>query len=314
MFYKIKVVVVCICFLFGLCGCRSDSKESISYQEGQSQYKIVLLGKESYVYSDIGLINGIDMAIEELKGTVDITWEHYDDNGDYEKGLLYGEQLAKDNSVLAVFTFQDFEVVEALASRFHEEKKPLISVQGCYESTLQKGYDYFFSAFTSAEDMGVAMGQYCKLKGVSNVACSHSDTTFELDEMRGFQREANKNSVRVADMIQGPNTMTELQNVYYTWKQLGVDAIYLAHYTYSNTEWMLQMIDYIRSKDPNILIMSDYSLNNEETLEAYGDALEGVVIPAPYSIQENEKMGEFREKYESSIKSTFKKLHLREND
>ena len=105
-----------------------------------------------------------------------------------------------------------------------------------------------------------------------------------------------------------------LQNVYYTWKQLGVDAIYLAHYTYSNTEWMLQMIDYIRSKDPNILIMSDYSLNNEETLEAYGDALEGVVIPAPYSIQENEKMGEFREKYESKYKKSMSNVAVQGYD
>lgn len=297
-----KLILISIFLLLISAGCGQG--ENSQKSGSMDARKIVILGKESYVYSDQALINGLDMAIEEINQQgIDLCWEHMDDNGEYETGILYGGMLAKDDSVLAVLTVQDFEVIDALAPVFDEAKKPFISIQGCNESTLQGGYQFFISAFTSAQDMGKAVADYCGANGIKRIACSHTDTTFELSEMRGFQRNAEENNIEVVDMIQGPNTMIELKNKFDQWEALQVDAVYLAHLTYSDTSWMIDIIRYIKEQNPDIQILSDYSLDNTSTLEAYGDVLEGVVIPAPYSIEENEKTQRFREKYKNKFGS-----------
>ncbi len=296
---RIRGMAFLMFVIFILVGCQNITFEKTT--NNVQANKIVILGKESYVYSDEALIHGIDLALEELdQRGIKLSLEHMDDKGEYETGIMYGGMLAKDDSVLAVLTVQDFDVIDTLAPVFEEAKKPFISIQGCNESTLEGEYRYFLSAFTSAQDMGKAVADYCGENGLKRIACSHTDTTFELSEMRGFQRNAQENGVNVVDMIQGPNTMIELKNLYYQWDSLKVDGVYLAHLTYSDTAWMLDIIKYLKEQNPNIQILSDYSLNNTSTLEKYGDILEGVVIPAPYSIEENQMTKEFRKKYQKN--------------
>ena len=296
--WVILLAMLC-CMLMVSCG----NFRQVSGEKEIQEYKIALLGKESYVYSDQTFINGMEMALEEVKKEgVTLSYQHMDDGGDYEGGVLAGEALAKDDSVLAVFTFQDFDIIEALAPTFEEAKKPLISVQGCYDTTLQAGYECFISAFTSAGDMGKAMANYCADYGIKRVACSHTGTEFEREEMRGFERQARNTGVDIVDMIQGPNNMTQLKSTYYHWEKLGIDAVYMAHLTYSDTEWMLQMIQYLKEKNPQIKILSDYSLNNDRTLEKYGEVLEGVVIPAPYSVEKSQAEEEFRKQFKKLYK------------
>lgn len=300
---KLSGAVGLVCFLsvLLLAGC---GKQSPAATAGQKEYKIVLLGKESYVYSDAGFIQGLGMAFEEAEERgIPLTFEYVDDNGEYEKGILYGSAAADDPSVLAVFTFQDFDVIETLADIFEEKKKPLLSVQGCYDTTLDSGYDYFVSAFTSAGDMGKSVADYCKREGYTRVACSHSGTEFEEEEMRGFCRRADENGVTVADMVQGPDTMTELKNICRQWESLGVEAVYLAHLTYSDTEWILKMIEYLKEWKSDIQIFGDYSLNHAESLKHYGDVLEGVVIPAPYSVSQTESYQDFCQRYQQKYQT-----------
>lgn len=294
------IIMFCI-FLVTGCSLFQDSKDN----EGKRQYKIILLGKESYVYSDVGFIRGMEMGMDAMQSKEELVFEHVDDNGDYETGLLCGERLAKDDSVIAVFSFQDFDVLEALATVFEENKKPLFLVQGCYETTLEKGYEYIFSAFMSAKGMGTAISDYCKAMGIGKAACSHTDTTFEEEEMIGFASQSQKNNIIVIDMEQGPYTIGDLKRSYRIWETLGVEAVYLAHYTYSNTEWMLEMIGYLKSQNKDLHILSDYSLNNDATLKEFGDILEGVVIAAPYSIEINDaykKLSEdYRKRYDADM-------------
>lgn len=314
---NIKTKICCVMvfvLLFSICGC-GHQEEKKSFVKKDNPKKIVVLGKESYVYSDEALVRGIEMAMEELRQKgIELIWEHIDDNGEYETGISYGGQAARDDSVLAVLTVQDFDVIDALAPVYEEEKKPFISVQGCNESTLQEGYQYFFCAFTSAEDMGKAVADYCGEKGYTRVVCSHTDTTFELSEMRGFQRNASRNNINIVDMIQGPNTMTELKSAYYQWENLEVDAVYLAHLTYSDTSWMLDIIRYLKEQNPKLQILSDYSLNHAATLEEHGNILEGLVIPAPYSVEENELTKEFRKKYEEKYSTSISNVAMQGYD
>lgn len=275
-------------------GCQRDVKR----EEGQTAKKIAILGKEEYVHADEGFLNGVEMALEEQTSS-ELQLVYYDDHGDYENGLSMASQIAQDDQVVAVFSFQDFEVVDAEAECLEEAKKPLFAVQGCYEKTLERGYDYVFSNYMSSKDMGIAMAKYCGEKGYKRVVCSHTDTVFENDEIKGFCAQAAEEGVEIVDMKAGPNNRNELEVSYERWKQLGVDAIYICRYVENveQKEWIFQMIQYIKERDPNFLIMGDYSLNGAKYLEVYGQYMTNAAYPNPYPIVEGDKAKEFEKKY-----------------
>lgn len=277
----------CLFFLllsFFLIGCTKGSTEKVQKEDKVKQ--IAVLGKEAYVYADASFLHGMDLALKEEKN-VSLQWKHYDDQGDYEKGLIMAAQLAEDDNVIAVFSFQDFEVINAEASYFENAKKPLFAVQGCYETTLEQGYDYIFSSYLSSKDMGIAMAQYCAKEGYQRVVCSHTDTVFERDEIIGFCDQAKKEGISIIDMQQGPDDFNRLEMAYHRWEQLGVDALYICKYTENieQKEWIFQLIQYIKEKNPDFLIMGDYSLNGESYLKQYGSSMENVVYPNPYAVE-----------------------------
>lgn len=284
-----------VVLLIGMTGC---SRKKSSQVMAPSDHKVIaVLGKEDYVYADEGFINGMEMALED--GSSNISWEYYDDNGDYEQGLMMAQQLALDNQIVAVYSFQDFEVIDAEAVYFEKAKKPLIAVQGCYESTLEQGYQYIFSAYMSSKDMGVAMAKYCARKGYERVVCSHTNSTFEADEMKGFCAQAEKDGISIVDMQLGPDSMNDLEVAYQRWKQLDVNALYICKYTENieQKEWIFKLIQYVKQQDPDFLVMGDYSLNGQSYLEKYGAEMEGTTYPNPYPVVENENSKSFMTEY-----------------
>lgn len=301
--YALRIAALSfLILLMGLTGC-SGKKAAETVSQPRRQI-IAVLGREDYVYADESFINGMNMALEDASSAV--SWKHYDDNGDYEQGLMLAQQLARDDQVAAVFSFQDFEVIDAEAEYFETAKKPLFAVQGCYEATLEKGYQYVFSAYMSSKDMGVAMAQYCAGKGLERVVCSHSNTTFELDEMKGFCAQAEEEGISVVDMQLGPDSMNDLEVAYQRWKQLGVDALYICKYTENveQKEWIFRLIQYIKQQDPEFLVMGDYSLNGASYLERYGDDMEGTTYPNPYPIADHVSSKAFAKEYKNRFPET----------
>lgn len=290
-------VLVLSLVLLQVTGCGStDSKETA--EETQTK-TIAVLGWDEYLQGNEPFINGMEMALEDSKEEINLNWEYYNDEGDYEQGVLMAQQLAEDEHIAAVLTFQDFEVIDAEAHYFDEEEKPLIIVQGCYEKTLEQGLQYVFSPYVSSKDMGAAMARYCAEQGYERVACSHTDTIFELDEMKGFCKEAESKGISVVDMQIGPDTLNSLESAYKKWKNLGIRALYICRYTETEEQkdWIFKMIEYIKKRDPEFLIMGDYSLDGAEYLKKYGKNMENVAYPNPYSIQKSDKAEKFAERY-----------------
>ena len=140
-FFLFFCTVSTICVLTG-CQDKFGQKD----QDSQQEKKIAILGKEAYVYSDEFFMNGLEMALQGDNQKQQLSWEHYDDHGEYDQGLVLAQRLAEDNNVVAVFSFQDFEVIDAILPYFEKAQKPLFALQGCYETTLEKGAEYFFSS------------------------------------------------------------------------------------------------------------------------------------------------------------------------
>jgi len=300
-----------LCFLFAIfplicLGCSNINTARI--QKEDSIKKIAVLGKEAYVYADESFLHGMELALKEENKEA-LQWQYYDDEGDYEKGLVMAGQLAEDDNVIAVFSFQDFEVINAEASYFEKAEKPLFAVQGCYETTLEQGYDYIFSSYLSSKDMGIAMAKYCAKEGYQRVVCSHTDTAFEKDEMIGFCAQAKEEGISIVDMQQGPDDFNNLEVSYNRWEKLGADALYICKYTENveQKEWIFKLIQYIKEKNPDFLIMGDYSLNGETYLKQYGNQMENVVYPNPYAVEENTVLAkDFVENYKTVYGETEK--------
>ncbi len=268
--------------------------------DGEAQEKeIAILGWDEYVEGNQDFINGMEMALKEWDSRVPIRVKYYNDEGNYDKGLLMAQELTKKDEVVAVFSFQDFEVIDAEASYFEEAEKPLIAIQGCYEKTLEKELKFVFSSYVSSKDMGAAAARYCAQKGIERVACCHTDTTFEKDEVKGFCSEAQAEGMTVTDIQVGLDSSNSLERAYQRWKSLGAQALFLCKYTETENEkdWIFRMIQYIKERDPDFLVLGDYSLNGPEYLEKYGEYMEGTVYPRPYSVTEGEKTEEFESRY-----------------
>lgn len=287
--------------LLSLTAC--DKEEQAEKEEaGTAQEKTVaVLGWDEYVEGNQDFINGMDMALEELGGSISLKKEYYNDGGSYDEGLLMAQELANDEHVAAVFSFQDFEVIEAEAHYFEEAEKPLVAVQGCYEKTLEREFGYIFSSYVSSKDMGAAAAKYCAEKGITRVACSHTDTTFEKDEVKGFCTEAEAAGIVVADLQSGPDSWNDLEQAYRRWENLGIRALFLCKYTETEAEkdWIFQVIRYIRERDPDFLILGDYSLDGPEYLKKYGKYMEGITYPRPYSVTESSMSEDFKQRYEA---------------
>lgn len=294
---------IVVFFVFTLSACGIDKQINKGWNGSDSTSKvIVIFGKKDYVYADESYMQGIKLALQQSAGNVKVKYKYYDDGGDYEKGLVMAQQIAKDDNVVAVLSFQDFEVIDAEAKYFEESKKPLFAIQGTYETTLSNKYDYVFSGYLSSKDMGVAMAKYCKQSKKSRVVCCHTDTTFEKDEIIGFCSQAEKEGISIIDMQLGPDTLNDLEVAYRKWESLDADALYICKYTETveQKEWIFKIIQYIKKKNPDFLIMGDYSLNGKKYLDKYGKNMDGVAYPNPYTITHTKYTDDFENDFKEN--------------
>lgn len=290
---KLRLGIILFLFL-SLCGCEKQKGG-----EEKMSYEIALLGKEDYVNLDENFVRGLKLAFKDEAEGIDVSWKHYDDKGDYETGLAMAKRLAKDPKVVAVLSFQDYEVIDAEIPFFKSAKKPVFATQGCYEETLEKKSGYLFDGYLSSKDMGVAMAKYCKKTGHKRIVCSHTNTTFETEEIVGFCKQAEEEDLAIVDIMNGPEMMGDLQTTYEKWKTLGVDTLFICRYieTLEQKEWIFQLIQYIKQRDKDFLVIGDYSLDSSSYLERYGQWMDGMAYPEPYPIKPTDIQKDFIDRF-----------------
>ena len=124
---------------------------------------IAVLGSSTEFEERQDFLAGVDLAIAELaQEGITIKYKLFDDGGSYDNGITNAQQVATDEKFQMAFTFQSFEIVDTIATLFNDAKKPLFIIDGCYDKTMNAGYEYVFNMTISAEDAGNALGQYVK--------------------------------------------------------------------------------------------------------------------------------------------------------
>lgn len=273
--------------------------------EEEDGFRVVILDSEDYYYSDSGIEQGINLALEKMQedGKIPITVDRVDDGGNYVTGMSMAKSLAQDDTVDVVISFQNFESIGPEMQFFEEEKKPFIVTMGCYDEVAEKEYDYFVADFLSGKTIGERIGQYLEEQDCQSIALCHSDTTFEKDEIHGIQKVVNASgNNRIFHTQTGPFDEAELAQLLVQCKKLNIDTVVANFYNQEDSAWLLSRL---RQKAPELKVIGDYALDSSDILKTYGDDLEGVVIVPVYPYEASDKMNDFIQSYEKETNTTF---------
>lgn len=285
--------------LLSACG-----KEETKWQpvNGDNTIKIAILGDDEYI-EDGGAMEAMAMASDDFYDKTGIRIETiiFDDDADYNKGIECAEKIAADNSISVVLVKQELDYIDATAEIFNEAKKPFIITNGCYERTIDKAYEYMFVDCLNAEIAGGIMGQYVVEQGYRYAAFCHSDTEYEEDELKGFQKELEGTDACLADTIIGPYTQEEFDIAYERWLSLGIDVVCISNYDIYNSD----LVRMLRKKSSDIAVVGDYVMDTEEDIELNGEYMEGTAIVAMYINDDKDNNAAitdaFQEKYDMEM-------------
>lgn len=277
-------------------GCSSSNK--FNTLKSNKTINIAILGSEK---EDIAerqdFFAGVNIAIEELaKVGVNVKYKVFNDDGSFDAGVSNARAVIADKDYMLAFTSQAYETVDTVAKLFEDAQKPLIVIDGSFDETMEKNYNYILNLTLSAQDQGRALGSYAVNCGYKWIAVAHSNTKYNLDFVEGFDDSVDQStSSKIIDSVGKLEKASDFPEVLTRWQTLGVDAVVLS---YENTDWAMELVKLIRENAPNIAILSDSYFNNLSYMDRYADYLQGVVMPSSYPVDSNERLEKFYNDYE----------------
>lgn len=290
----LMVVLVFTMAIFSGCS-TSDQSAKPMYGEA-AEIKIAVLGSEEQFSAREHFFIGMDLAIKELREEgINISYEKIDDEKNRDNGFALAKKVAVNNEYLMAFTFQVDEVVEAIAPVFNEVKKPLLILNEYCEEVMAKGFEYILAGLVSAEKGSKSLVKYCENNGLRWVAMAHSATEYELSSAKAFNNELVKNkNVNLLCSITGPNQVGEISDFLHRLDILGVQAVFLS---FEDIEWACEVIGAIKKQNKDMVILGDARFDNLDVMEDYKNDLEGLVIVGSSSVESEEKLQAFCDKY-----------------
>lgn len=264
------------------------------------ELNIAFLGSSESFEERQDFIAGVDLAIkEQAEKGVTVKYKLFNDDDNYDTGVTNAKQIVNDETYKMAFTFQEFEIVDTIASLFEEAKKPLFVIDGCYDKTMKSGYNYVMDMTVSTEDAGNALGKYAIDHKYKWVAVAHSNSDYSIDFQEGFNDAVSGSGVTsVIDCVSGPSKASEFDDIWLRWKVLGVQAVVVS---FDDMDWAVELVKMIKEKDPNMVILGDQYFNDLSYMDNYGQYLEGLVMPSSYPVDSNDELQNFYDKYESQV-------------
>lgn len=257
--------------------------------------KIAVVGDKEYIEED-NFMNAVQFASDKFYESTGIKIEAviYDDNAEYNEAIACAKRIAEDNTIAAVLVKQELDFIDSAAEIFDNAEKPFFLIDGCYESTIESAYDYMIVDCINAGIAGELMAKYVSNQGYKNIAFCHSDTEYEEDELKSFQKSLS-DDVRLVDTLIGPYSTYDFNVAYSKWVTLGVDAVCISNYDITNSD----LVKDLRLKNSDIPVIGDYAMDSSTDIEKNGEYLDKTVIIGRYVNGEinSEIATEFKENY-----------------
>ena len=299
---KIKYCLMCIYIIVISClaGCQNNTETWQAVHE--KTITIAIVGEGDFI-KDGGTMEAAELAAEDFKEKtgIEIKIAVYDDGGDYYQAISYAKEIAANKKIAAVIVKQELDFIDSIAEIYEEAQKPFIITNGCYNHTIEDGYEYLIADFINAKDAGSIMAEYIVESGYSKVAFCHSDTEYEEDELKGLQTGLNGTGIYLADTVVGPYTQEQFDVAYERWELLGIDVVCVSNYYICNSD----VVRMLREKGSDIQVISDYVMDTSDDINKNGKYLDGTVIIPLYSTTkmdvDNEVAKRYKEKYNSEL-------------
>lgn len=280
-------------------GCKNSSDWNV-IQQGKELKIAILVPSEDYEEKS-SFIAGIKLATEDVKGKgYKVSYKTFSDDDNYDKGVALAREIIKNNEYQMAFSFQSMDTFDTVAKIFEEANKPLFSIEGADDSTMNRSNRYVFNLQTTAENFGKAAGKFAVGKGYKKIAIAHSENSFEYNFIEGFNDAVDEDSsAKVVDITAGPYKEQDFENIFSRWSALGTDAVLLS---FADLNWAMKLISLIKTKNPNIQIIADPYFNNKSYYKGYEQYLEGMVMPSNYHVNTSNNLKKFYEEHKSSLK------------
>lgn len=284
-----SLLLIPLCFLL-ITGCTNSSNWN-AIKDGKELKIAILVSSDDYEDKS-SFLAGVKLAIESAAGKgYKVSYKLFNDEGNFDNGVAMAKEVLKSNEYQMAFSFQSMDTFDTVAKLFEEGQKPLFAIDGADDGTMKKVSKYVFNLQTSAENLGVAAGQYAVKKGYKSIAIAHSGNDFELNFCEGFNDAIDSGSnIMVVDSVMGPNKEQEFGSVWSRWNTLGVDVVLLS---FEDLDWAMNLIKLIKTKNPNIAIIADPYFNSSSKLKEYKDYVEGMVIPSNLPVDSSAKLNKF---------------------
>lgn len=300
---KNKILGLILVLIFSMtvfAGCGSSDKDTAPKYGESAEIKMAVLGSAEQFEKRQDFFVGMDLAIKELKESgVTVTYEKIDDGKSRDNGVALAKDVAKDDKYTLAFTLQNSDTVESVADIFEQAAKPLIIVNEVFDSTMNKNYSYVLAGVISAEASGKALAKFCEDNNIKWVAAAHSSSEYDNMVTRGFVNAVrDSKSVYLVDSMSGPNRISEVSSALDRWDALGVQAILIS---FDDLEWACELIQMIKARNKNIMILGTAQFNDKTAMERYKDVLDGARIVGSYGVAHEVKLQAFYNKYEKKV-------------
>ncbi len=292
---KVITCLLCFALLMTETGC-----STVHSGNNNRSIVIAVMDTQPVYSSDDSYLNGISMAIEDtnlLYGDMgyDISYEFHNDASMFQQGMAIVNQLADDDRITAVLGTSSLNILGVAADVLDSAGKVLVTYYGSSDSLFDNGYTHVFRNTYGAGQMGAAVAAYGAKQGnMSRIAVYHSDTAYEKEVVRDFMRQVSKTDMTVVDVASSTTLEGELDTLLKRWKDLDVDTVFISQYY---AEYAFDMLKRVRTMDPNMNVLGDFSFDYTDDLKNYIDVSNKIYIASLLPIDKSEEVNSFSARY-----------------
>lgn len=282
------------CLALAACAGAGDTGEELTVV-------IAVMGSKDVYDYDSSFLNGVRMAVEDANREYQdpgmlVSYTLYDDEYDYEKGLLLSNRIANDPDVTAVLGSHSFAILEAAAPVMEEYGKIMIAANGMMDdSILGRKYTMIFRNTFGEADMGAALAVYGARQGMERIAISHSDTDFERNLAAAFALEGQRLGLHILDMTTQLGSEQDFQRLINRWKAVKVQGVVITRDAIADA---FAIAGYVRKNMPEAAVYGDYSFDASDKLAEYAGIAENIVLPALVPVLRTQRLERFEARYE----------------
>ncbi len=229
-----------------------------------------------------GTMEAFELAAADAKAQtgLELQLSVFDDEADYNKAIARVREIADDPTIAAVIVKQELDYIDAAADMLDQAQKPFFITNGCYEHTIDAGYEYMLVDCISAAQVGTVMSRHILDRGYRRVAFCHSPTEYEEDELKGMYAALAGSDATLVDACVSLNSPEELRVALRRWEALGVDVVCVNDYTRPNSE----LVRMLRQEGSALPVLSDYDMDTDDELARNGAFLDGTSIVPLYGL------------------------------